>query len=48
MKHPYKAIENHWKEIFIIRAGMRQGKFGEFSTLANAQGKCDELNGAAK
>jgi hypothetical protein len=44
MKYPYKAVENFKGEIFIIKAGVRQYKLGEFNYLAEAQELCDELN----
>ena len=45
-KYPYKAIENSWGEVFIICMGIRRTELGEFNYLAEAQEKCDELNGA--
>ena len=44
MKYPYKAIENHWNVIFIIRAGVRRFELGEFDSLDDAQNVCDSLN----
>ena len=43
-KYPYKAIENSWGEVFIIRMGIRRTELGGFNYLAEAQEKCDELN----
>jgi len=43
-KYPYKAIENHWHVIFIIRAGVRRFELGEFDNLKDAQDMCDSLN----
>ena len=47
-KYPYKAIEDAWGNIFIIKAGLRQVKFKTFSTIELAKAKCDELNEANK
>ena len=44
MKYPYKAVESHWGDIFIIKAGLRIKKLGTFHSLSEAQVKCDELN----
>lgn len=47
-KHAYKPMENFWGQIFIIKSGRRQDKYGEFHDLAAAQKKCDKLNGVKK
>lgn len=45
MTHSYKPMESALTgDIFIIKSGLRQKKFGTFHSKQLAQLKCNELN----
>ena len=45
MTHPYKPMESALTgDIFIIKSGLRQKKYGMFHSKQLARIKCNELN----